>query len=147
MICCSYLHSALKQLHHTSALSAALLRKTRRHASYTCRRSILTGGSKLVIFVTYCESLSLFIFHTVLMRSAASSSTEKNAASSPKEKNAASCSKEKHSSTVHTNPRWKDDLNANFKQLIVEKCSVMTREAFDDDLDIEVILPFHKFRH
>ena len=42
--------------------------------------------------------------------------------------------------TVHSNPGWKDDLQANFRTLIVSKCSEATKSAFDDNEDIQVDL-------
>ena len=42
--------------------------------------------------------------------------------------------------TVHTNPGWKDEMQANFRALIVSKCSEATKSAFDDNEDIQVDL-------
>ena len=47
---------------------------------------------------------------------------------------------EQQNRTVHTNPQWQDVLRRQFKEVIVEKCSEATRNAFDDDVDIKVCI-------
>ena len=41
--------------------------------------------------------------------------------------------------TVHTNPNWMDDFKKKFQDLIVQKCSELTRDAFERNSDIKVI--------
>ena len=41
--------------------------------------------------------------------------------------------------TVHTNPNWMDDFKKKFPDLIVQKCSELTRDAFERNSDIKVI--------
>ena len=38
--------------------------------------------------------------------------------------------------TVHTNPNWMDDFKKKFPDLIVQKCSELTRDAFERNSDI-----------
>ena len=45
---------------------------------------------------------------------------------------------DRHNKTVHTNPQWKDLLRGQFREIIVDKCSEATRNAFDGNVDIEV---------
>ena len=40
--------------------------------------------------------------------------------------------------TVHTNPNWMDDFKTDFFDLVVVKCSEMTRDAFEKNSDIKV---------
>ena len=43
------------------------------------------------------------------------------------------------STTVHTNPRWMDEFKTDFVELIVDKCSVVTKDAFEKNDDVKVI--------
>ena len=49
-----------------------------------------------------------------------------------------SCLSEAKSGTCHTNPKWKDQLLSNFKDLIILKCSENTRNAVEVNKIIEV---------
>ena len=40
--------------------------------------------------------------------------------------------------TVHTNPNWMDEFKTDFFDLVVAKCSEMTRDAFEKNSDIKV---------
>ena len=48
----------------------------------------------------------------------------------------------KRAKTVHLNPSWKDDFKKNYKVLVEEKCSNVTRDAIDQNEDIQVSLSF-----
>ena len=43
------------------------------------------------------------------------------------------------STTVHTNPRWMDEFKRDFVELIVDKCSMVTRDAFEKNDDVKVL--------
>ena len=40
--------------------------------------------------------------------------------------------------TVHTNPNWMDEFKTDFFDLVVAKCSEITRDAFEKNSDIKV---------
>ena len=44
--------------------------------------------------------------------------------------------------TVHLNPTWKEDFIKNYKVLAEEKCSNVTRDAIDQNEEIQVSLNF-----
>ena len=44
----------------------------------------------------------------------------------------------KSKETQHTNPNWLTDLDRNFQNVIVDKCSLMTREAVSGNEDLKV---------
>ena len=42
--------------------------------------------------------------------------------------------------TPYTNPQWMDNLRQHFFNLIVEKCSQVTRNSVSDNIDIQVCM-------
>ena len=41
-------------------------------------------------------------------------------------------------STVHTNPLWMDEFKLNFFEIVVSKCSEVTKDAFEKNKDVKV---------
>ena len=47
---------------------------------------------------------------------------------------------------MHLNPAWKDDFKRHFQDIIIQKCSYVTREAIDNDEKIEDARKLKKVR-
>ena len=47
--------------------------------------------------------------------------------------------KQPSASSVHTDPVWKDRMRSNFTDLVISKCSDMTKAAYVNDEDVQVV--------
>ena len=47
--------------------------------------------------------------------------------------------KQPSASSVHTDPMWKDRMRSNFTDIVISKCSDMTKAAYVNDEDVQVV--------